>query len=278
MIRDFRLLQVVALSVILCGITVSPSRGEEVQSPLPRIWLFMGLPGDAERSQRYLETVTAICGNLQDRFGVPSSQIRVLFGSGSPSPYGACNRSALLRELERVRKALAEGNPVWVFFFGHANTRGTDAVFNITGADVTASEIGEALGTSGRTGTGVFWFTTSASGRFLHPSRGAGRILVAAGPPGGVDNETEFPHALAQVLRAPEQADANADGILSVPELVTAVRREVDRFYAANGWLRAECAVLDGDGDGQASADPAGTDWRLAEGAGLRYPGVTAAP
>ena len=113
--------------------------------------------------------------------------------------------------------------------------------------------------------------THAASGSFLEALAGPNRCLLAAAAPGTEDNETEFPHLLADVLANPRGADADGDGRVSVWELERAVTGRVEAWYRERGLVRTERAVVDGNGDGRADPDPAGDDVTCARAVGLDY-------
>jgi hypothetical protein len=98
----------------------------------------------------------------------------------------------------------------------------------------------------------VFWITTSASGFFLRPLSGAGRIVITATEPDQEVNETLFPLALADGLASPpEGIDRDKDGQISVLELYLAVVADVMKRYVDAEDLPTEHARLDDDGDGR---------------------------
>jgi hypothetical protein len=96
-------------------------------------------------------------------------------------------------------------------------------------------------------------------------------VLVTASAPGEEDNETEFPHLLAEVLARPQEADADGNGILSVAEMVRATSARVEAWYRERGLVTTEHATVDGNGDGKADPAPGGDDDRYARAAGLTY-------
>src|SRR5262249_15701213 len=98
----------------------------------------------------------------------------------------------------------------------------------------------------------VFWITTSASGFFLRPLSGAGRIVITATEPDQEVNETLFPLALADGLASPpEGIGRDKDGQISVVELYLAVVADVMKRYVDAEDLPTEHARLDDDGDGR---------------------------
>jgi hypothetical protein len=236
----------------------------------PKVWIIAGLAGDAERAERYLATVNRLQDALRQQFGVAASDLRILFDRGV-KPFPACNEGALMRELDAVKEASASGRPLWLFFIGQGATGKDEARFHLPGRDVTARQMGERLSRASSNSALVIVLTQAGSGAFLESLAGPNRVLVAAAAVGLEDNETEFPHRLAEVCARPQEADTNADGTLSVSELVRAVSTRVDAWYRERGLVNTERAVVDGNGDGRVDPTPGADDDRYARTAGLTY-------
>jgi hypothetical protein len=253
------------LAVWLLGLGV---RAAEVARP--QVWVFAGLAGEAERSERYLATVKRLQEALRQRFGVADADLRIIFERGV-QPFPACDEGALLRELDAVKQASASGRPLWLIFVGQGATGKDEARFHLPGQDVTARQIGERLAGAAADSALVVLFTSAASGAFLEALAGPNRLLVAAAAPGIEDNETEFPHLLAEVLAQPREADTDGDGRLAVAELVRAVSTRAEAWYRERGLVNTERAVIDGNGDGRVDPTPGADDDRYARTAGLSY-------
>jgi hypothetical protein len=98
-------------------------------------------------------------------------------------------------------------------------------------------------------------------------------VILTATAPGGMENETEFPAALAEALGKPS-TDANQDGKLDAKEIFQATREHVLERYNAEKLIVREAALLDGDGDGRGTQRPAEID---ATGAATRFFTLTTA-
>ncbi|MBT3376635.1 MAG: hypothetical protein HN742_07900 [Lentisphaerae bacterium] len=236
----------------------APSAATHAQ---PLVWIFTGLPGDVEHLMRFSETADLIHQTLQTRFGITKNDLRMLFGEGDWGGHEPCTRANFDDEIGRIVEATRspDARPIWVFFVGHANSNDRDAFFNIGGPDPSARALGKALRKTRTTVPLVLWLTTAASGKFVKHLTGPGRVVVAACADDVEDNETEFPHVLAQAMAAPG-TDANADGFVSVLELFVAVKAGLKESYENEDLIQTERPLLDGDGDGQATATPAQTD------------------
>ena len=235
----------------------------------PRVWVFMGLPGDKEHEPQYAALVERLVKVLTGQFQV-EPYVPVLFGAGSVKRYPACTAERLGQELTRICQTARETRPVWVFFLGHSNSTASGVSFNIAGADLDARALGRQLAAAQPRASMVLFLTTAAGGKYVKDMARPGRLLVAATDPKAADNETEFPQALLDALEDPE-ADGDHDGTLSLHELFQAIKDKTAAVYRRNGWAQTEWAMLDGDGDGVATARPAEADADPAKLAGLKY-------
>ncbi len=238
-----------------CGVLFMaawPVLAGAAEPPLvPRAAIFVGLPGDAERGERYLATANALREALIAQARIPAGDIAVLFGKDKSSPYPECNANHIGRELDRLRNAARDRRPVWIFVLGHANTVKDKVYLNLAGTDMEIREFARRLNALPGYTPQTVLLTTAASGNALAALAGPNRCVVVATQPGAEDNETEFPHLLAEIFRDARSHDANADGWLSVNEMVAAVRRNAKAWYAGQRLLPTEFALIDADGDGK---------------------------
>lgn len=236
----------------------SPAESERTSTP-PAVWIFAGLPGDRPRHGQYLATVGRLADVFRNGFGVGNEDITILFGDGSESPYRACSAESVEHEFGLIRERARGGRPTWLFLLGHSNSTPDSVHFNLAGPDMSAVDLAKGLGDLPARPATVVFLTTSAGGKYLPFLARRGRILIAATEAEAEDNETEFPHVLPDVLED-AAADADNDGFLSVLEIFRATRAAVLERYASQGFVVTERAVLDGNGDGVGTAQPAADD------------------
>jgi hypothetical protein len=208
--------------------------------------------------ERYLATTNALREALIGQARIPAGDIAVLFGKAKSSPYTECDANHVGRELDRLRHVSRDRRPVWIFVLGHANTVKDKVYLNFAGKDMEIQEFARRLDALPSYTPQVVVLTTAASGNALAALARPNRCVVVATQPGAEDNETEFPHVLAAVLGNARAHDANADGWLSVNEIVAAVRRDTKSWYAEQRLLPTEQALIDTDGDGKPAV--AGSD------------------
>jgi hypothetical protein len=198
----------------------------------------------------------------------------VLFGKQGKEGLarGPATREALEREVADLQKVLKREDRLWVFFVGHAGQDSGRAAFHLAGRDLGADHLGKLFrGLACR--EQVFWMTTSASGKFQRHLSAPDRVVITASSPDEDDNETEFPEALAAVMKRPAaRLDSDGDGKVSVLELYRHTVAEVEARFAAEKLVPTEHARLDDNGDGVGTEKPLtdkdkdkpGADGRLA--------------
>jgi hypothetical protein len=217
-----------------------------------RVLIIVGLTGDDEHAARFSELVRTYRQWLTERLGFPDSGVRVVFGAtGEPSlKAGAATRENIASEVSAVRKELAPEGRLWVIILGHANERGGHVFLHLPGPDLREDELAKLFdGITCR--EQVFLVTTAASGGFLKALSARGRIVITATTADMELNETEFPHALADLCRqTPADLDLDADGKASVWEVFLSLGKLVEARFAADARTPTEHALLDDNGDG----------------------------
>lgn len=174
----------------------------------------------------------------------------------------------VLAEIAAVAKRSSPGDDVWIVLFGHGSGAAGPPRFNLPGRDLVADEYAAALEQLPDRRV-VFINASSASGGFVGPLSKEGRVVITATRSGGQSNESLFGGFLAEAFDS-GAGDANKDGLTSALEAFEFAQREIERYYRQTGLLRTENALLDDDGDGLGSLEPAGveaseaTDGRLA--------------
>lgn len=225
----------------------------------PRVWIFNGTPGDDEHHALFEKTLGRMRAALTERLGVPVENMTVLYGPKSAGYDGVCTRESLLAEVAKAVAAAGADQPVWMIFTGHSNPTGSGANFNLPGPDVSARELREALAPTKPDARLAILFTTSSSGRFLRWLSGPGRLVLTATREDEEDNETEFPHVLAEVMEN-SASDGDRDGKLSLLEIFNACNAGVKAVYDAGKYMQRERAMLDGNGDKRGTQRPARED------------------
>jgi hypothetical protein len=154
--------------------------------------------------------------------------------------------------LARLQQALAAEPkdttaPLWLVLLGHGSFDGRDGKFNLTGDDLTASELAAWLKPFHRPVVVICGF--SASGAFLKPLSAPGRVIITATKSGSENNYARLGGYLAETIADPS-ADLDKDGQTSLLEAWLAAAQRTADFYKSEDRLATEHALLDDNGDG----------------------------
>ena len=223
--------------------------------------ILSGASGDEEFAKRFKGWTAELRGALVGRFGFDEARVTVL----SEAPEGG----ALRATAEEVRRAFASlkasagpESTVFVFLIGHGTFDGRQAKFSLVGPDLSAAEYAELLSNLPARRVVVFNMA-SASGEFIKPLSGRGRVVVTATRSGQEQNATRFPEHLIAAL-ASRDADADQNGRVSVLEAFDFASRLTAEQYKRAGRLATEHALLDDSGDGVGHTTAEGGDGALA--------------
>jgi hypothetical protein len=217
-----------------------------------------GIPGDQEHEESFASVVKDWKDWLTDSLGFPLSETRILFGKDGRQGLarGPATRATVAKELALLRAVLKPEDRLWVFFLGHGNYDGEHAYFHLAGRDVPAEELG-GLFAGLPCKEQVFWLTAPASGWMVRSFSAKGRVVISATLADDEYNETEFPYALAAVVRRPAaELDSNKDGKVSLLELYLLIVAEVNARFAKDKRAPTEHAQLDDNGDGIGTEQP----------------------
>jgi hypothetical protein len=155
-------------------------------------------------------------------------------------------------DVERLRQMLANEpkespNELWLVLLGHGTFDGKDARFNLRGPDLLADDLAAWLRPFQRPLAVID--CTSASAPFLNKLSTPGRVIISATRSGYEQNYARFGQYLSEAIADP-QADLDKDGQTSLLEAFLTASRRVAEFYATQGRLATEHALLDDNGDG----------------------------
>jgi hypothetical protein len=234
-----------------------------------RALIVVGIPGDKEHQESFASVARDWKDWLTHTLSFSSSEVRILFGKDpeqglAKSP---ATRAALEKEVASLREVLKPDDRLWVFLLGHGNYDGERAYFHLAGRDLPAEELGK-LFAGLRCKEQVFWLTAPASGWMLRFFSAKGRTVICATLADDEYNETEFPYALATVVKRPAgDLDTNKDGKVSLLELYNLTVAEVNTRFARDKRAPTEHAQLDDNGNGTGTEQP-----RAGEASGGRQP------
>lgn len=229
--------------------------------------IVVGLGGAAEYRESFHAEASQIYRALTGRHGMSPEDVTYLGEDIDVDPEIISLRSTRANVLQLLGEIAQKAGPmdrVLIVLIGHGTSGRNEPQFNLPGPDLTPSDFQLGL-MAFPTQTLALVHTGSASGGFIAPLSGPNRILIAATKTARQLNATEFGQFFAQAV-AGEGADLDHDGRTSLLEAFLYARQEVERYYEDENELLTENAVLDDNGDGEASRDAglAGPDGPLA--------------
>ncbi len=260
--REFRFaVQAAALGVSLLIADVRaqtlPAQGQKAPAAGQAL-IVVGLPGDSDHETLFLETARAWRDWLTGPVGFPPDAVHILFGAGGDEELGSkpATLEAIHQAVAQIHARLAADGRLWVFLLGHANLRENHAYFHLPGPDLSDDQCASMFaGIVCR--EQVFWITSACSGAFLPGLSSRGRIVITATMAGHESNETEFPHALAEVCgKKPSELDDDGDGQVTVWDLFLRATEAVEARFQKDQRAATEHAMLDDNGDRKGTERP----------------------
>lgn len=155
-------------------------------------------------------------------------------------------------DLDRLRASLVPGEdqadqPLWLVLLGHGTFDGRTARFNLRGPDLAAHELARWL--KPWSGDVACLVCTSSSAPFLKALAGPRRVVISATRGGAESSFARLGGELSSALLDPA-ADLDKDDQVSLLEAWLLGASRVREFYAREGRLATEHALLDDNGDG----------------------------
>jgi hypothetical protein len=148
---------------------------------------------------------------------------------------------------ERIAALAGPGSePVWLVLIGHGTFDGKTARFGLRGPDFTPAELAAWLKPIERPLAIID--CTSASGPFLNELSAPNRVIVTAARSGFEYNYARFGDYISSAITDPK-ADLDKDDQTSLLEAFLKAASGVKEFYAGEGRLVTEHALIDDNGD-----------------------------
>ena len=226
-----------------------------------------GLGGEQKYVEQHLTWARGFYDVLKTEHGFPEDRLFLLV----EDPDAAGGPPAVKSTLEEIRAALSElarqvrpVDDLFVLLIGHGSATGPGPRLNITGPDLTADALRDALSEIGARYT-VVVNGASSSAPFIDALSGPDRVIVTATKSGAERLSTVFPGHLIEALKS-KAGDLDKDGRVSVLESFVFARNRTAEWYEGQGLLATEHALLDDNGDGRGTREPGpgGTDGTLA--------------
>ncbi|HEX7317265.1 MAG TPA: hypothetical protein VF297_25430 [Pyrinomonadaceae bacterium] len=256
-----RFIIVLVWCCLAATLTCAQEKARPAPDPNKYAVILSGASGDEEFARRFKGWTAELRGALVERFGFDEARVTVL----TETPEGRALRATadeVRRAFASLKASVGPDSTVFVFFIGHGTFDGRQAKFSLVGPDLAAAEYAELLSNLPARRVVVFNMA-SASGEFIKPLSGRGRVVVTATRSGQEQNATRFPeHFIAALTN--RDADADQNGRVSVLEAFDFASRLTAEQYKRAGRLATEHALLDDSGDGVGHASAEGGDGGLA--------------
>lgn len=235
------------------------------------VLIITGAAASDEIGDRFWQWSLALHDVLARDYGYSSDSITLLIDEGATEQRnnsridGSSRRADIEAAVGRLQKQLRSGDQLTIFLIGHGSSAGDDAKFNIVGPDITGTEFAALLEGFNQQDVVVI-NTTSSSYAFSAALSARGRVVVSATRSRAERYDPMFARYLIEALDN-RQGDRDKNQRVSVLEAFTYASQSVTSWYRDQGRLPTERAVLDDNGDGVFSIEPASgmNDGGLAE-------------
>lgn len=170
----------------------------------------------------------------------------------------ACAKAGVTPEVYRGEKTAAEleerlkrtkpDHSLWLVLIGHGTFDGREAKFNAEGPDFDAKQLAGWLAPLKQ--EVVLIDTASASGGFIRPLAGKGRVIITATKSADEVFYARFGEHFAEAIGGLPEADLDQDKQVSLLEAFRHASKAVASFYENEGRLATEHALIEDNGDG----------------------------
>jgi hypothetical protein len=271
---------VLALTLLLGGAPRGPSNAAAQHTGRTHVLIVSGVGGDSVRSERFTRLALEASAALRTRFAIDDSLITVLAERTARDPRiirERSTRAAVAAAIDRIAASAEPNERVLIIYIGHGSAQSGRSQLALVGPDLAAPDLAAMLRAIKANTLGIV-LAASASGDFVKPLAGPGRVIISATKSGAEQNESLFAEHFVTALGS-DAADADKDQSVSLLELFAYTKREVMREYETSNRLLTEHAVLEDNGDGVGSADAATTaaDGQLASRVTINRLGAVAA-
>lgn len=259
----------VATSLAACfawGILAAPAP-LFAQSTRTHVIIVAGIGGEPQYTETYYQWGARLADVAVQRWGVQPGDVTFLAEKPEMDPAridGRSTKEEIDAALRDIATNAGPADQVFITLIGHGSYQAGEGRFSLPGPDLTGAEFAVMLGQLGHRRV-IVANTSSASGEFVQPLAAPDRIVIAATKSGMERNEARFAGHFIDAF-AEDGADTDKDGAVSMLEAFEFARIEVAKAYERDNRLLTEHAVLDDNGDGKGSDEPAADkeDGRLA--------------
>ncbi|HEV2763915.1 MAG TPA: hypothetical protein VGV38_13115 [Pyrinomonadaceae bacterium] len=257
-----RLIVVLGWCCVAAGAACAQAAARPAPDPNKFAVIVSGASGDEEYARRFAQWTAELRRALVERYGFDEARLTLLTEAADAKGAARATAEELKRAFGSLRARTTPDSTVFVFLIGHGTFDGRAAKFGLVGPDLSAAEYAALINELPARRVVVFQMA-SASGEFIKPLAGRGRVVVTATRSGQEQNATRFPEHFIAAL-SNREADADQNGRVSVLEAFDYAARLTAEHYKRAGRLATEHAMLEDSGDGVGHPSAEGGDGALA--------------
>jgi hypothetical protein len=223
-----------------------------------------GVSGEELYAKRFTTWTAKLRSVLLDKLGFAEEQVFVLTEKPAEKEQTA-NAETVRQIFVRLRNTLKPDNQLFVFFIGHGSYEPNSKIakFNLVGPDLSVNDYAQLINAL-PTRNLVVINMSSASGEFVKPLAGNGRVIITATRSGMEQNAPRFAEPFIDALGNPE-ADADKNGRVSALEAFEYANKLIAKQFEGKGTLLTEHALLEDNGDGTGHQQAEAGDGGLAK-------------
>jgi hypothetical protein len=224
--------------------------------------IISGASGEEAFAKQFADWTMRLRRTLTERLGFGESQLKVLAEKQSEGVTALSTGEEVRRAFENLRNTSGPESTVFIFLIGHGTFDGKQAKFNLVGPDLAVAAYSDFINQLPARRV-VICNMASASGEFIKPLAGKGRVIVSATRSGQEQNATRFAEHFISALNL-QEADADQNGRISVLEAFNYAIPQVAAHYSRAGRLATEHGLIEDNGDGVGHEKAEGGDGGLA--------------
>lgn len=223
--------------------------------------IISGIGGEEAYTTRFAQWSADLRQTLVNKLGFAEERVMALTEKPSEDEQ-ACTADAVRDAFGKLHNSVKAEQQVFIFFIGHGSFDGKIAMFNLKGKDLAATDYAQLIKALPVKKI-VIVNMASASGEFIKPLSGSGRVIITATRNGQEQNAPRFAEYFIAGLGDP-QADADKNGRISALEAFNYATKLTADYYEQKGLLATEHALLDDNGDGVGHSKVEGGDGSVA--------------
>lgn len=239
-----------------------PNAPKPTADPSKFAVIISGIGGEEAYQKQFAKWSSDLRHVLTDRLGFAEDHVTLLCEKPGDGDLKA-TAAEVRKVFTTLKTATQPDHSVFIFFIGHGTFDNKEAKFNLVGPDIAAAEYAQLIRALPARRI-VVVNTSSASGEFIKPLSGAGRVVVTATRSGMEQNATRFAEYFIAALTNAE-ADTDKNGRISVLEAYDYAAKLTAQFYEEQKRLATEHSLLDDNGDGTGHPKAEAGDGKLAQ-------------